>query len=132
MCYLGGYDLENMKYPTTFFGYMLDDKIVGVNSGHGCMNHGYRSRGLWVDPNYRNNGIGVSLLTATINQAKLENFNQVWSFPRKTSWSTYKGAGFELTSNWEQSETSDSNAYCSFLIAEVKYNKYLTSKAQPR
>jgi hypothetical protein len=35
-----------------------------------------------------------------------------WSYPKKTSWKSYLNAGFELVTEWEISETSDSNAYC--------------------
>ncbi len=112
MTYLGGYDYENMKDEPTFFGYHVDDVLVGINSGHKTINNTYRSRGLYVFPEYRGRGIGVELLTATINQAKLEGCNMCWSYPKHSSWSTYQKAGFMLSSDWEKSETSDRNAYC--------------------
>lgn len=112
MSYSGGYNMENMLYRPTFFGAFADGKIVGVNSGHGCSDGFYRSRGLWVDENYRGNGLGKQLLLATIKQAQKEKFQAVWSYPRKSSWPTYAGAGFSLTGEWEPSETSDFNARC--------------------
>lgn len=112
MCYLDGIDIKNMYTSPTFFGYVKNGKILGVNSGHKCYDDNYRSRGLWVDPNYRNQGIGTKLLLATIEQAEKENANFIWSFPRYSSWNTYKNAGFRLTSEWKASETSESNAYC--------------------
>jgi hypothetical protein len=36
MVYKSGYDMYNMNTIPTFFGYYVDDKLVGVNSGHGC------------------------------------------------------------------------------------------------
>ena len=48
MCYLGGYDLVNMDSMPTFFAYVIDGEIAGVNSGHMCNNNEYRSRGLYV------------------------------------------------------------------------------------
>jgi len=112
MLYLSGYDISNMYEPPSFFGYFLYDKLVGVNSGHRCSDGSYRSRGLWVNQQYRNQGIGTKLLLVTIDQSKLEVSSFVWSFPRKTSWSTYKKAGFRLTSDWQPSETSEANAFC--------------------
>lgn len=113
MCFLGGYDMANMESTPTFYGYMIDNFIVGVNSGHACPNqNNYRSRGLWVDPDYRGQGIGQRLLTATIEQGQLEGYSQIWSYPRQTSWPTYNAVGFKLASNWEVSETSEANAYC--------------------
>lgn len=111
MKYLGGIDILNMSYAATFFGYVLENKIVGVNSGHKCSDQSYRSRGLYVYPEFRSNGIGSLLLEACIKQAKLENCKFIWSYPKKTSWKTYEKAGFSLSSIWETSEM-DINAYC--------------------
>jgi len=113
MCYLNGYDIVNMQSLPTFFGYTINDKIVAVNSGHACSNqNNYRSRGLWVDPNYRGQGIAQKLLKATIEQGHREEFNQIWSYPRQSSWPTYQAVGFKLSSDWTSSETSEANAYC--------------------
>jgi GNAT superfamily N-acetyltransferase len=108
---LNGHDMYNMSTTATFFGYVMGEWIIGVNSGHGCSDGTYRSRGLWVDTNYRNQGIGTKLLVATYEQGLAEGCSTTWSYPRLTSWPTYQQAGFELVSNWEVSETSDSNAY---------------------
>lgn len=113
MCYLQGHNMSNMITHPTFFGYIQDNKIVGVNSGHACEDN-YRSRGLWVEPGYRNQGIGTILLKATIDQGVSEGFDLIWSYPRNTSWPTYRSAGFKLTSKWQTSETSEANAFCSF------------------
>jgi GNAT superfamily N-acetyltransferase len=112
MCYLGGYNLVNMDSMPTFFAYVIDGEIAGVNSGHMCKDKQYRSRGLYVFGKFRGKGIGTLLLTATIEQAKKENAVLCWSYPRKTSWKSYLAAGFELASDWEMSETSEANAYC--------------------
>jgi len=113
MCLLSGYDISNMQSIPTFFGYVLDNNIIAVNSGHACPNqNNYRSRGLWVDPNYRGKGIARKLLTATIVQGHREGYTQIWSYPRQSSWPTYQAVGFKLASGWEVSETSEANAYC--------------------
>lgn len=112
MTYLGGHDLVNMQSEPTFFAYMIDNEIAGVNSGHMTMDNSYRSRGLFVLDTYRGKSIGTLLLKATIDQAKLESTSMCWSYPRKSSWKSYLAAGFELASDWGTCETSDSNAYC--------------------
>ena len=113
MSFLEGYDMANMQSTPTFFGYIINDFIIGVNSGHACPNqNNYRSRGLWVDPDHRGRGIAQQLLTATINQGLTEGYNQIWSYPRLSSWPTYQAVGFELASDWAASETSEANAYC--------------------
>jgi GNAT superfamily N-acetyltransferase len=112
MKYLGGYTLSNLDSKPTFFAYLEDGVIAGVNSGHGCIDNGYRSRGLYVFPQFRKKEIGRKLLLETIKQGQVENYTYIWSYPRQISWNTYQNAGFILTSFWEKSETSDNNAYC--------------------
>ena len=115
MSFMGGYDLQNMQHTPTFFAFIVDGEIAGVNSGHMCKDNDYRSRGLYVFEKFRGRGIGTELLIATINQAKLENATICWSYPKDTSWSTYSKAGFELVSEFEISENGN-NAYCSIKI----------------
>lgn len=112
MNYLSGFDVKNMTFNPTFIAFIQNGEIAGVNSGHKCMNNGYRSRGLYVNPQFRGRGIGTILLKETIELGRSEKCDYVWSYPRQSSWGTYKHAGFELTSLWEKSETSESNAYC--------------------
>jgi GNAT superfamily N-acetyltransferase len=112
MVYLSGHNINNMNFSPTFFGYFVDDTLVGVNSGHLCDDNSYRSRGLWVDDAHRGYGYGKHLLQAAIDQAKLESADYIWSFPRKTSWRTYKSVGFKKTSTWVKSDTSEANAFC--------------------
>lgn len=111
MTYLGGYDNKNMEETPNYIAYFLDNQIVGVNSGHKCMDDGYRSRGLFVFPEYRGRGIGVKLLCATIELGKKFGCNYVWSYPKQSSWQPYSKSGFILASDWETSE-NDINAYC--------------------
>ena len=100
-----------MTIPT-FFGYFIEDKLVGVNSGHKCSDNSYRSRGVYVFPEFRKREIGTKLLIATIDQGRSEGCSFVWSYPRRSSWNTYQSAGFRLAGDWEKSETSEANAYC--------------------
>lgn len=111
MVYMGGYDMFNMNTTPTFFGLFVNNELVGVNSGHMCNDKQYRSRGLFVDPKHRGNKYGSMLLSATIEQGRLEGADMVWSLPRKTSILAYQHAGFELSSDWFPTETSDYNAY---------------------
>ena len=115
MTFLGGYDLKNMQHEPTFFAYTMNNKIVGVNSGHLFYDNSYRSRGLWVFPEYRGNRIGIQLLLAAIEQGTNENVDYIWSYPKFSSWNTYRAAGFTLASKWHQSEL-DLNAYCTTTV----------------
>lgn len=111
MCFLGGYDLVNMNTSPTFFAYMIDGEIAGVNSGHMCKDNEYRSRGLFVFEKFRGRGIGTELLKATIEKAREEGAALCWSYPKDTSRKTYESAGFALVSEFEISDTGN-NAYC--------------------
>ena len=112
MNYLGGYDISNMDFQPTFVCYKSEQgEILGVNSGHLCVNGSYRSRGLFVFPDYRGRKIGQMLLRATIDQARKELADFIWSYPKQTSWKTYESADFKLSSPWEISELGF-NAYC--------------------
>lgn len=115
MHYMEGYDLINMSYTPTFFAYIINGEIAGVNSGHMCMNGRYRSRGLYVFERFRGKNIGTELLIATIEQARLEGANLCWSYPKDTSWKTYAKAGFKLDSEFEDSENGK-NAFCSIIL----------------
>lgn len=105
------YDLKNFNYIPSYFVYIVDNKIVGCNSGHKCCDDTYRSRGLYVFPEYRGRGFGTELLKETIKQAKIERATSVWSYPKLESWNTYKKANFKLISDWKESEMG-TNAYC--------------------
>jgi GNAT superfamily N-acetyltransferase len=112
MLYEGGYNIDiYKKYKPKFFAYYIDEKIVGVNSGHSSSKIHYRSRGLWVSPDYRKKGIGTNLLKHTMIQGKKEDKVYCWSLPRKQSLATYLNAGFEQTSDFFETETNELNCY---------------------
>ena len=105
------YDMDIFKYPATFFAAYDKNKLVGVNSGHKTSNKLYRSRGLWVDSDYRKQGIAQLLFDSTETQARLECCDAVWSIPRKTALSAYQRFGFETVGDFFGTETSDANIY---------------------
>lgn len=112
MSYLRGINMANMDLPLFCYGAFAGTELIGVNTGHLCSDSSFRSRGLWVNESHRGNGLGVSLLKATIDKGAELNSPFVWSYPRKTSWPTYEKAGFKLTSKFRKSQTSGANAYC--------------------
>lgn len=107
----GTYDIKNFDNEPTFLLFIDQGKIAGCNSGHLCSDNTYRSRGLYVFPEYRKKGIGKELLKSTINIGIEQQANLIWSYPRYESWSTYSSAGFTLAGQWEKSETGI-NTYC--------------------
>lgn len=104
-------DMSIFDYKPTFWGVYIDDKLVGVNSGHRTNHTQYRSRGIWVDPDYRGKGIAQQLFTLTEHQALVEGCLLVWSIPRKTALSSYTKFGFETVGGYIETETADANIY---------------------
>jgi GNAT superfamily N-acetyltransferase len=102
IAYLGGHDPEIYKKfePTFFVVYNLVNEIIGVNSGHRSTVDMYRSRGLWVDPQYRRKGISGILFCELHGQAMKENCKAIWSIPRKESLPAYEKYGFIKTSDF--------------------------------
>ena len=114
MLYLEGHSMDHFSLPVYYLGAIEDGKLVGVNSGHLCSDGSFRSRGLWVDPEYRGRGFGTALLKDTIARGEAMSAKYCWSFPRKTSWPSYERAGFYLTTEWKSSDTSEANAFCRY------------------
>lgn len=101
MQYLGEYDMSiYINYKPSFWGIYDGAKIIGVNSGHRTKDELYRSRGIWVDPDYRGKGLATMLFTALEEQARSERCTQMWSAPRKGSEYAYYSYGFKSTSDW--------------------------------
>lgn len=105
------YDMGIFEYPATFWAVYDADQIVGVNSGHRTSDTQYRSRGIWVDPDYRGQGIAGMLFQALEDQAVAENCLMIWSIPRKSALSAYTKFGFAPVGEYIQTETSESNIY---------------------
>lgn len=94
--------ISNDSIKVTFLGAFKDGKIVGVNSGFCPCDDQYRSRGLYVLPEYRRCGIGYELLRATEDQGRKEGKTLLWTVPRDTAWSAYKRYGFKRVSEFFQ------------------------------
>lgn len=104
-------NMDIFNYPASFWGAYLDNKLVGVNSGHKTTDKQYRSRGVWVDPEYRKRGVAQMLFLMTAHQAKVEGCEMLWSIPRKTALPAYTKFGFETVGDFIVTETSDANIY---------------------
>ena len=104
-------DMTIFEFEPTFYGLYIDGNLVGVNSGHRTSDTQYRSRGIWVDPDYRGRGIAQQLFALTEHQAKVEGCLLMWSIPRKTALSSYTKFGFETVGGYIETETADANIY---------------------
>ena len=104
-------DMSIFEFEPVFWGVYVDGKLVGVNSGHRTSDTQYRSRGIWVDPDYRMHGISQQLFMMTQHQAIIEGCEMIWSIPRKTALKAYTKFGFETVGDFFGTETADANIY---------------------
>ena len=110
MKYLGGFNARYHLEKPHYFGWIEDDKIVGVNS---CFrtNLSYRSRGLYVEPDYRNRSIAQHLLLAVSMIAKINGAIYIWSLPRKSALNVYERFGFQKKSDFITETDYGPNCY---------------------
>ena len=88
------------KYEPTFWAVRENDEIIGVNSGFRTSDDIYRSRGLYVKPEKRGEGLSNMLLKLTIQTAKQEKCRIIWTMPRKDALFAYESVGFRIIGGW--------------------------------
>ncbi len=98
MGYLGGKD-NMINRDVFYFGYFINNNLVGVNSCHDSEFDTFRSRGLFVLPKHRNKRIASKLLKHTLEFSK-NHVDFVWSFPRIEALSVYERVGFKRQSTF--------------------------------
>lgn len=104
-------DMHIFSYPATFWCVLVDEQMIGVNSGHRTSDTQYRSRGIWVHPDWRGQHIADLLFSELESQALLEGCELIWSIPRKTALRAYTKFGFQTVGDFIGTETSDANIY---------------------
>jgi len=117
--FMGGYDKEIEKNIPTFFGAFIGDECVGVNTGFATGKSSYRSRGLYVVPKHREEGIAHKLLHATQEQCIIEGYELIWSMPRKESLLVYLTFGFKKVSKFfEENVEFGPNCFVSKILID--------------
>ena len=112
------HSMRVFDYIPYFIGVYDGDKLIGVNSGHRTDDKTFRSRGLWVDPAYRKQGIAQLLFETTEQLALIEGCTLIWSVPRKTALSAYERFGFKTQGDFFGTETSEANIYAYKVIGD--------------
>jgi GNAT superfamily N-acetyltransferase len=88
----------------------------------------YRSRGLFVFPEYRGFGIGQKLLMKTIAQAIHEKAIVCWSYPKKTAERSYNSQNFQSLGNLFNFQYEDDNIRAVRVLNQEDLENYLTPK----
>ena len=122
------YDLQNMEFTPTFWGAFDNAKLVGVNSGHMTLDRLYRSRGLFVFPEYRGFGIGQKLLMKTIAQAIHEKAIVCWSYPKNTAERSYHMQNFLSQGHSFNFQYEGDNIRAVRVLNQKKLETYLNLK----
>ena len=117
-----------MEFTPTFWGAFYNDKLVGVNSGHMCIDKLYRSRGLFVFPEYRGFGIGQKLLMKTIAQAIHEKAIVCWSYPKNTAERSYHMQNFLSQGHSFNFQYEGDNIRAVRVLNQKKLETYLNLK----
>lgn len=109
----GEKDYSIMSAAPTFFGVFKDDRLIGVNSGFKTSSELYRSRGIYVLPEFRKAGVAHMLFAATCEQARKEQCDSVWSMPRLSAVRAYQNFGFTIVSQIENryNEQNEDHVY---------------------
>lgn len=80
--------------PPVYLGAFENGKLIGVNSFHRIAGT-TRSRGLYVVPEYRDQGIGRKLLYGTWDRARVY---PIWAYPKKDALPVFLAAGYKIAS----------------------------------
>jgi GNAT superfamily N-acetyltransferase len=91
--YLTQEQIDTLLKPI-YIGYNDDGIIVGVESGYRTNLDYFRVRGLWVNPNYRGQGIATQLIKYFEDRCK-EKY--LWTIPRESALGFYIKYGFAIT-----------------------------------
>ena len=123
MKWLGGIDLELMQAPASFWRIrMAESKFkesepatIAVLSGHfggiipatnvendnsAKLMRSFRTRGLFVAPEFRGLGASSAIMNAAFTEAKRSGCEVAWTFPRKTAMPAYEKMGFKMVGSW--------------------------------
>ncbi len=87
----------NIRDAPVFFWRIVNietGQIIGCISGCQTSPTSMRSRGLWIQPHYRNMGLAKSLMSAIFEKALSLKCLKVWTMPRVISWPFYQKIGF--------------------------------------
>jgi len=86
--------IPNHAQPIFFAMFDLSGKVCAVVSGHKTDQKMFRSRGLWVHPQWRNKGVARALMGALEEAAFRMGAQKIWTMPRLSAGPFYTKAGF--------------------------------------
>ena len=104
------------KVEPIFYGIREDNKIVAVNSVYRSNENNWRSRGLWVYPEYRRCGHATTLLGWAQLHTKTFGGDYLWTVPRKSALPAYEKVGFNKCSEWFDDGQYGPNCIANYML----------------
>ena len=90
----GGYEMDYLQHPATFFGYKKGACLAGVVSCFPTAKNEFRLRGLFVRPEHRGQGLAKALVQKTALFSLHQGGQKMWSLPRVENKPVYAKLGF--------------------------------------
>ncbi|MFS4459361.1 GNAT family N-acetyltransferase [Bdellovibrio sp. HCB2-146] len=85
-----------LLYAPIFLGLFHQNQVIGVLSGHGTGQDGFRIRGLYVEPEFRNHGGAHLLMEGMRVESAKQGFTWMWSYPKLSALPVYEKFGFKI------------------------------------
>jgi len=117
MKYLGGYDMALKDANPHFIGVVVGEHIIAVNSYVPTGANEWRSRGLWVDSNFRKQGHAKTLLKFMLTHVRDIGGTMIWTMPRMDALAAYESVGFVRTTEWSEHDWG-TNCYAMVILAD--------------
>lgn len=117
----GGFDPEIYKNQVYFYKILVGDVLAGTNSVFKTGDGEFRSRGLFVFPEFRGQSLSRALLEEAIAYTKLNGGEVLWSIPRVSALSAYERVGFQkLRATDEQDMEFGPNVYAALRLSSLR------------
>lgn len=104
MLYSSGYNMNVYNLEISMPVYLAifnNNEMIAINSVFNSDDDELRSRGLYVNPLFRGQGLSSLLLNKSLAIGKNRNCKYCWTLPKKESFYAYEKVGFIKTSEWQ-------------------------------
>ena len=105
------YNPDVYSFTPSFVCVRHGSDIVAVNSGHLTTPEYYRTRGIWVHPDHRSQGLAQLTYDHLLKIAQSESAIMMWCIPRSTSLQMHVRWGFSEVGEPRETETHGKNHY---------------------
>lgn len=117
----GGFDPDIYKNEVYFYKIVVDDVLAGTNSVFKTGDGEFRSRGLYVFPEFRGRSLSRTLLEEAIAYTERQGGKVLWSLPRVRALPAYESVGFKkLRAAQDQDMEFGPNVYAALRLSSLR------------